>query len=62
MPNNDPMLSISISAKGAKPPQGKQELDTIVHAPVGLCFGSIEIIVHEGRVTQIERKGKFRLH
>jgi len=26
-----------------------------------LRFGSIEIVVHEGRITQIERREKFRL-
>jgi len=27
----------------------------------GMRFGSIEIVVHEGRVTQIERREKLRL-
>ena len=36
-------------------------LDNIARALAGLRFGSIEIVVHEGQVTQIERKEKFRL-
>ena len=27
----------------------------------GMRFGSIEIVVHEGRITQIERREKLRL-
>ncbi len=35
-------------------------LDAIIRARNGLRFGSIEITVHDGKVTQIERKEKFR--
>lgn len=35
-------------------------LEAIARARAGLRFGSIEITVHEGKVTQIERKEKFR--
>jgi len=45
---------------GAASSQTKQVLDEISHALIGLRFGSIEIVVHEGKVTQIERKEKFR--
>lgn len=50
-----------------QPPQAiKQDveaefLEAVARARAGLRFGSIEIIVHEGKVTQIERKEKFRL-
>lgn len=37
-----------------------QFLDALYRARHGLRFGSIEITVHEGKVTQIERKEKFR--
>lgn len=40
--------------------QDKLVLDGIVQALDGLRFGSIEIVVHEGKVTQIERKEKIR--
>ncbi len=36
-------------------------LRQIVAAVTSLRFGSVEIIVHEGRVVQIERKEKMRL-
>jgi hypothetical protein len=52
----------SASAKGDKPSQDKQVLEDIAQALTGLRFGSIEIVVHDGRVTQIERKEKFRLN
>lgn len=39
----------------------RQFLDAILRARDGLRFGSIEVTVHEGKVTQIERKEKFRL-
>jgi len=37
-----------------------QFLEALHRARHGLRFGSIEITVHEGKVTQIERKEKFR--
>ena len=46
--------------KGSESPQDKLVLDSIVHALASLRFGSIEIVVHEGKVTQIERKEKIR--
>jgi hypothetical protein len=40
--------------------QDKRVLDEVVKALESLRFGSVEITVHEGRVTQIERKEKVR--
>ena len=36
-------------------------LEEISRALAGLRFGSLEITVHDGRVTQIESKKKIRL-
>lgn len=36
-------------------------LERIAQAIAGLRFGSIEIVIQDGRVVQIERKEKFRL-
>lgn len=36
-------------------------LNEISQALSGLRFGSVEVVVHEGKVTQIERKEKFRI-
>ena len=36
-------------------------LDRIAEAIHGLRFGSVEIVIQDGRVVQIERKEKFRL-
>ena len=52
----------SATPKSATASTDKQVLDGIVQALSGLRFGSIEIVVHEGKVTQIERKEKFRLN
>jgi len=38
-----------------------EALDRIAHALKGLRFGSIEVVVQDSRVVQIERKEKFRL-
>jgi len=40
------------------PPSVIQEITRLLH---GLRFGSVEIVVHEGAVTQIERREKVRL-
>ncbi|BBA37099.1 uncharacterized protein sS8_5177 [Methylocaldum marinum] len=34
----------------------------ILEALQGLRFGAVEIIVHDGRIVQIERKDKLRLN
>jgi hypothetical protein len=39
----------------------RRVLEEIARALAGLRFGSLEITVHDGRVTQIESKKKIRL-
>lgn len=34
--------------------------EQIAHAVSGIRFGSVEIIIHDGKVVQIERKEKLR--
>jgi hypothetical protein len=46
--------------KGGLTSQDKLVLESITNALTNLRFGSIEIVVHEGKVTQIERKEKIR--
>lgn len=36
-------------------------VDEILRALANLRYGSVEIVVHEGRITQIERREKVRL-
>jgi len=36
-------------------------LDRISQAVRGLRFGSVEIVIQDGRIVQIERREKFRL-
>lgn len=38
-----------------------EPLEVVRRALVGLRFGSIEIIVHDSRVVQVERREKVRL-
>ena len=39
----------------------KAMLAAVVQALHGLRFGSLEIVVHEGRIVQLERREKVRL-
>lgn len=39
-----------------------QALEAVRRALDNLKFGAIEITVHEGKIVQIERKEKVRLH
>jgi hypothetical protein len=41
--------------------QSERLTDKIFRALSGIRYGSVEIIVHEGRVVQIERTEKLRL-
>jgi hypothetical protein len=41
--------------------QSERLTDKILRALSGIRYGSVEIIVHEGRVVQIERTEKLRL-
>lgn len=52
-------------ATGERPADARQVLPeelvgTLVRLIREVRFGSIEIVVHEGRVTQIERREKLR--
>ncbi|HQR50525.1 MAG TPA: DUF2292 domain-containing protein [Methylophilaceae bacterium] len=45
----------------ASPQDEKRIVEEVLAALRGLRFGSVEITVHEGKVTFIERKEKVRL-
>lgn len=36
-------------------------LSRILHALQGIRYGAVEIVIHDGRIVQIERKEKLRL-
>jgi hypothetical protein len=38
----------------------EQILERIAHAISGVRFGSVEVVIQDSRVVQIERKEKFR--
>ena len=48
-------------AQAGSDPQHDDALERIARALKGLRFGSVEIVVQDSRVVQIERKEKFRL-
>lgn len=58
MSSTTPSLAPVPTDPGAVPPSVIQEITRLLH---GLRFGSVEIVVHEGAVTQIERREKVRL-
>lgn len=43
------------------PPAGASWIEIVQRYVSSLRFGVVEIVVHEGRVTQIERTERFRL-
>ena len=49
----------SLPARDSDVPQ--EVVEGVLRAIRGIRYGSVEIIVHEGRVVQIERKEKVRL-
>ena len=53
------MSTLQQAARGASSDQELEE--AILFALKGLRFGSVEIIVHDSRVVQIERKEKMRM-
>ncbi|MBL8532640.1 MAG: YezD family protein [Betaproteobacteria bacterium] len=46
---------------GRGPADSASALREISRLLAGLRFGSIEVVVHEGRVTQIERRERVRI-
>lgn len=49
----------SQNGAGSYPPP--EVLERISQAIRGVRFGSVEVVIQDGRVIQIERKEKFRL-
>jgi hypothetical protein len=43
-----------------EPDQGSEILRRIMSAISGVRFGSVEVVIQDSRVVQIERKEKFR--
>lgn len=47
--------------RGTERLQSRAVITAILHALDGIRYGSVEIIVHDARVVQIERKERLRL-
>ncbi len=43
-----------------EPDSGDEILRRIANAIIGVRFGSVEVVIQDSRVVQIERKEKFR--
>ncbi|SLM48996.1 protein of unknown function [Nitrospira japonica] len=54
------MRSLSNSTELSDHNVHRQVEQAIIHALKGIRFGSVEIIVHDSKVVQIERKEKTR--
>jgi len=44
----------------SEPDSGDDILRRIANAIIGVRFGSVEVVIQDSRVVQIERKEKFR--
>jgi len=44
----------------SEPDPGDEILRRIANAIIGVRFGSVEVVIQDSRVVQIERKEKFR--
>lgn len=54
------MVELHSSAGGASNEVLPIALERITDALKGIRFGAVEIVIHEGRIVQIERKEKVR--
>ena len=52
---------ISEARKHTKPQLTTEIADQIALVLQGIRFGSVEIVIHDGKVVQIERREKLRL-
>ena len=53
----------NLTSRGDLQPEldrGNEILRRIANAISGVRFGSVEVVIQDSRVVQIERKGKFR--
>ncbi len=51
---------ISQARKDSKAQLTAEIADQIALALQGIQFGSVEIVIHDGKIVQIERREKFR--
>jgi hypothetical protein len=53
-------VQTAASLEDSPEPVSPEVLQTLARLVAEIRFGSIEIVVHEGRITQIERREKLR--
>jgi hypothetical protein len=49
------------SKRSADKSTSHADLERIAQALQGIRFGAVEVVIHDGRIVQIERKEKVRL-
>lgn len=52
--------SPSVTLPLSRPGLSSQEAERILGSFGGLRYGSVEVVIHDGKVVQIERKEKVR--
>jgi hypothetical protein len=52
---------MSVVEKSTEPAVLEVALRQIAEAARGIRYGSIEVVIHEGRIVQIERREKIRI-
>ena len=52
------ITNIRKESKGQQSTEVVEQISTLLQ---GIRFGSVEIVIHDGKVVQIERKEKLRL-
>jgi hypothetical protein len=60
--SNQPLANNNLQHTAPKRNVAEEILRAVEELKQGSGFGSIEIVLHEGRVTQIEKREKLRLN
>ncbi len=64
MSNRSPLQFPSVSAWDALPPRGDDTgwLAIVSNSVLGLDYGTVQIVVHDGSVVQVERTERVRFN
>lgn len=54
-------MSSQISERRQEPDSPASIAEQVIAAISGIQYGSVELVIHQGKVVQIERKEKLRL-
>lgn len=51
----------SATTPGIQPPTADAGTAAVLNALRGIRFGSVEVVIHNGRIVQVERREKVRI-